>query len=65
MAAFDAPRPTIATAGFAHRIGLLLTQTVIDIAAWNDARKTRASLSKLSDHELSDIGLSRWDLDRL
>lgn len=33
--------------------------------AWNEGRKTRDSLSKLSDHELEDIGLVRGDIDEL
>jgi uncharacterized protein YjiS (DUF1127 family) len=32
-------------------------------AAWNDARVTRNSLSKLSDRELDDIGLCRGDIE--
>lgn len=36
---------------------------VAAVAAWNDARVTRKSLSKLSDRELDDIGLSRGDID--
>jgi len=37
---------------FAHSITSAL-------ATWNDKRTTRNSLSKLSDRELEDIGLSR------
>lgn len=33
------------------------------IAAWNDARVTRQALSRLSDRELDDIGLTRSDID--
>lgn len=33
--------------------------------AWNDARVTRKALSRLTDHELDDIGLCRGDIDRL
>ena len=32
------------------------------LSAWNDARVTRNSLSKLSDRELDDIGLCRGDI---
>jgi uncharacterized protein YjiS (DUF1127 family) len=28
---------------------------------WNDLRVTRKALSRLSDHELEDIGLTRAD----
>ena len=38
---------------------------VARISAWNQARRTRAALSRLSAHELDDIGLSRGDIDRI
>lgn len=36
-----------------------------DFAAWRDARATYTALSKLSDRELDDIGLTRADIDQL
>lgn len=33
--------------------------------AWNEARLTRVALSKLSDRELADIGLSRYDAENI
>ncbi|MEO1140449.1 MAG: DUF1127 domain-containing protein [Pseudomonadota bacterium] len=42
-----------------------LQSIVAAFAAWNDARITRNALSKLSDRELDDIGLSRSDIDRV
>ena len=60
MSAFDPPRMTSRSvhSGFwAQLIGTLQT--------WNDARMTRKALSKLSDRELNDIGLTRFDIDRL
>lgn len=35
------------------------------LTAWNEARRTRAALSRLSAHELDDIGLLRADIDRI
>ena len=35
------------------------------ISSWNQARRTRAVLSRLSAHELDDIGLSRGDIDAI
>lgn len=35
------------------------------VRIWNDARKTRQSLLRLSEHELDDIGLCRGDIDRI
>jgi uncharacterized protein YjiS (DUF1127 family) len=34
-------------------------------AAWNDTRVTRNALSRLSAHELDDLGLSRGDLENI
>lgn len=41
----------------------LITALVAKVAAWNDARVTRNSLSGLSDRELDDLGLVRGDID--
>ena len=62
MAAFDttrtfAPEGNAFTRTYTHLVGL--------ISAWNDARVTKAALSKLSDAELNDIGLTRGDIDAL
>jgi uncharacterized protein YjiS (DUF1127 family) len=35
------------------------------VRAWNDARKTRQALLRLTEHELDDIGLCRGDIDRI
>lgn len=35
------------------------------VVAWNDARVTRKALSRLSDRELDDIGLTRSDIDTI
>ncbi|MFI0395633.1 DUF1127 domain-containing protein [Paracoccus jiaweipingae] len=32
---------------------------------WQKARQTRVALARLSDRELTDIGLSRCDIDRV
>ncbi|MBF9049112.1 DUF1127 domain-containing protein [Roseobacter sp. HKCCD9010] len=41
----------------------LIAGLVAKITSWNDARVTRASLSRLSDRELDDLGLVRGDID--
>ncbi len=41
----------------------ILADFVGMISAWNDARVTRKALSRLSDHELDDLGLVRGDID--
>jgi uncharacterized protein YjiS (DUF1127 family) len=43
--------------------GGLFTKIVNAIADWNEARATRDTLSRLTDRELNDIGLSRYDID--
>lgn len=63
MAAFDTTRPFTATSGFAGRTSNLFASAFASVAAWNDARVTRNSLSKLTDRELDDIGLVRGDID--
>ncbi|MCE6950056.1 DUF1127 domain-containing protein [Cereibacter sphaeroides] len=63
MAAFETTRPApfgaIATFHFVQSISDLIAAVV----AWNDARATRAALSRLSDRELDDIGLCRGDIE--
>ncbi|MEO9825497.1 MAG: DUF1127 domain-containing protein [Paracoccaceae bacterium] len=41
----------------------LFASMVSSINAWDQARRTRAALNKLSDYELADIGLARTDIE--
>ena len=41
----------------------LIATTLEAFQRWNDVRRTRAVLLKLSDRELSDIGLCRGDIE--
>ncbi len=43
--------------------GLSLGALIATLKTWNDERITRRELNALSDRELSDIGLSRADID--
>ncbi|MCI5095670.1 MAG: DUF1127 domain-containing protein [Rhodobacteraceae bacterium] len=51
-------------------LGAVATLRVVDavlnlknsVVAWNEARETRKVLSRLSDDQLQDIGLTRADL---
>lgn len=52
--AFRPARPAPATGIFSALLGSLI--------AWNDRRVTVRLLSRLTDHELSDIGLDRSDI---
>jgi uncharacterized protein YjiS (DUF1127 family) len=42
-----------------------LRRVALAFILWNDARATRNVLSKLSDHELDDIGLSREEVGEM
>lgn len=55
------PRPT----GLSARAALSVVNFVGHLSDWNDARKTRNALSRLSNHELEDIGLVRADIERV
>ena len=61
MASINASRTNPALAG-GFGSGLFTT-LVSGMAAWNDARITRKSLSQLSARELDDIGLTYGDID--
>ncbi|WP_443089951.1 DUF1127 domain-containing protein [Yoonia sp.] len=63
MAVFETTRPA---AGLSlGRISGFFVSAFGAVAAWNDARVTRNSLSKLSARELDDIGLSAGDIDNI
>ncbi|MFP7675325.1 DUF1127 domain-containing protein [Marivita sp. S0852] len=63
MAAFDTSRPTYVagSTGF----GAFFASLIAAFATWNDRRRTRIALNRLSDHELEDIGLMRGDINSL
>ncbi|MTH62167.1 DUF1127 domain-containing protein [Paracoccus litorisediminis] len=46
-------------------LGLAFFRVTTMVSAWNDARITRRELSQLTDRELSDIGLTRSDIERV
>lgn len=61
MASIDSTRSFVAAPGFP--LGRFFSTALQNVRAWNDARMTRATLSRLSEHELRDIGLSRSEID--
>ena len=63
MAVFETTRPT--TGLSIGRISGFFASAFGAVAAWNDARVTRNSLSKLSARELDDIGLTAGDIDNI
>lgn len=46
-------------------VGNVVAKLVSMIGSWNESRKTRRELSRLSDRELDDIGLNRGDIERI
>lgn len=65
MASFDINRPLADGHLFGVRLTNVFSRISASLADWNDARKTRNALSKLSDHELNDLGLHRGDIDAM
>ena len=65
MASFDTTRPMADGHHFGARLSNFFSGVVGTFAAWNDARVTRNALSRLSDHELDDLGLTRADIDSI
>ncbi len=64
MAAYDTI-PAPASALGVRRIPHLLRAGVASLLTWNDVRISRKAMRRLSQRELSDIGLERGDLDAL
>lgn len=56
---------TLRAPAAAPSFGYGLSALWATVSAWNSARHTRRALSQLSDHELQDIGLTRYDIDRV
>lgn len=59
MSALYSTRTQAASNGFSRAMARLYDT----LASWNERRITRNALSRLSDRELEDIGLSRGDID--
>ena len=65
MAAYETTRTMGHGHAFSGRLSLSIHNLFAGVIAWNDARMTRNALSKLSDRELADVGLSRGDIENL
>ena len=63
MAAFDTSRTAFGLSS--GKISNFFINMSSAVAAWNDVRKTRKSLSKLTARELEDIGLTYGDVARM
>jgi uncharacterized protein YjiS (DUF1127 family) len=62
MALYDTTRLAAASRGALHP-GRALARLYAAFHAWRDRHATRKVLSRLSAHELADIGLDQGDLD--
>ncbi|WP_371169874.1 DUF1127 domain-containing protein [Aliiroseovarius sp. 2305UL8-7] len=65
MAAFETTYIPADGASFGGRLSSVIRGAIASYNAWNDARSTRLALSRLTDRELNDIGLSRADIETL
>lgn len=63
MAAFETTRPVSGL--FGGRLRTLVASVADAVSTWNDLRVTRRALSKLTDRELDDIGLTRGDIESI
>ena len=64
MALLETPRPQ-GIRSLRDRAAALAHSLNVAVAGWSERRDLRARLSRLSAHELADIGLDRGDLDRM
>ncbi|GAB4297341.1 MAG: hypothetical protein Kow0058_14150 [Roseovarius sp.] len=55
----------ISTRASRVRFAGIVSRLIARLVAWNETRLTRRALSRLSDRELDDIGLTRDDIDRI
>ncbi len=63
MAAYQTSHAAPMGATAIYRSVAVVAEGVMKLRQWNDRRVTRNALSKLSDRELSDIGLCRGDVE--
>ncbi len=50
---------------YSNRTLFFFGALVESFGSWNDARRTRAELSRLTTQELADIGIERCDIERI
>ncbi len=63
MAVLDTARSSFAAINVLGIIGRSIGEILAAIWEWNNIRLTRKALSRLSDRELDDIGLTRGDIE--
>lgn len=65
MSAFETTRPAPFGATATYHFIQFVSNALVAVKNWNDARVTRKALSSLSDRELDDIGLCRGDIEHI
>ncbi len=65
MAVYETTRTIGLGHAVAGRLSRIIQGFTSAVILWNDNRNTRVALSKLTDRELADIGLSRDDIARI
>ena len=65
MAATEMTRTAPFGAITTYRFVQIADASITAVKGWNDARMTRKALHKLSNRELDDIGLCRWDIETI
>lgn len=65
MAVYGNAQTQYQAGGVASRIINAFSGAINSVARYNEVRATRIALSRLSDRELEDIGLSRADIERV
>lgn len=65
MANIDTSRPAPFGAEFLIRMTSRTDALRQSLVQWNNKRATQKAVSRLSDRQLSDIGLSRYDVDNM
>lgn len=61
--AHDVNQRPMATDLLGSYLGLSIGNMFAGLVNWNDKRITRRELEQLSDRELDDIGLNRYDIE--
>ena len=65
MATFETTRPAPFGAETIYRIVSAVDMLRVALVDWNNRRITRKALSRLSERDLADIGLTLADVDRM
>lgn len=65
MSVFESPRTVPLGAITTHSVVAAADRLLAKLRVWRLSRETEFALSKLSDHNLADIGLRRVDISAL